>query len=113
MTDLSMTRKSTTAVWVWLRASGDVELRDRAPYSGDYTPRHRDVVIGSTLISSVPVTEGTFANPDPGMHEVYGESTEKLKALCEEVRRIMTTMSEPAAVEMLQEALDAWGVGNG
>jgi hypothetical protein len=37
----------------------------------------------------------------------------RLQALCEEVRRIMTTMSEPAAVEMLQDALDAWGVGNG
>jgi hypothetical protein len=41
------------------------------------------------------------------------DADERLKALCEEVRRIMTTMSEPAAVEMLQEALDAWGVGNG
>ncbi len=96
-----MTRKSTTAVWVNLMPQGGVVFSGERRTSFGHVP-----VIGSTLISSVPVTEGTFANPDPGMHEVYGESTEKLKALCEEVRRIMTTLeNDPATHGMLEEAL--------
>lgn len=38
------------------------------------------------------------------------EADKRLKSLCEEVRRIMTTLTnDPATLEMLQEALDTYG----
>jgi hypothetical protein len=102
-----MTIKKTTAVWLILWPSGYVEMNDHLPtYEGAEAPR----AVGTTLISSVPIKAGVFANTDPGEHEVYGQSTARLKALSEEIRRVMTCMSDVAAVEMLQEALDTYGL---
>lgn len=96
--------KKLSAVWLILWPSGYVEMNDHLPtYEGAEAPR----AVGTTLIASVPIEAGVFADVSHGKHEIYGESTEKLKALIEEVRRVMTCMSDVAAVEMLSEACDA------
>jgi hypothetical protein len=104
-----VTIKKTTATYVWLWSDGSIGWSSFAPAIWTETGADGTHIVGTNLISSVPVTEGVFANSDPGQHEVYGESTEKLMALTEEIRRVMTTMSDAAAVEMLQEALDTHG----
>lgn len=101
-----MTIKKTTAVWLILWPSGYVEMNDHLPvYEGAEAPR----AVGTTLIASVPIEAGVFADETAGRYEIYGQSTERLRALTDEVRRIMTQLTDAAVLEQLQEALDTYG----
>jgi hypothetical protein len=105
-----MTTKKTTAVWLILWPSGYVEMNDHLPiYEGAEAPR----AVGTTLIASVPIEAGVFADESIGKYEVYGESTEKLKALAAEVRRISVDYRVASDVyEALQEAAETYGPPN-